>query len=280
MTTRNDPSMARVEELLADRALDGLDEEQARELEFAGAAADDSFDLAAAAATVATLDIQPMPAIIAGRILAAVGVPAKVAVQEPTSRDTALVIPIDQLPRRSRAQTFAYLAAAAGLALAIGAWIWASQRAPQVQIVKELVPAPAVTPIELPPAEQRARLVASAPDLETLAWTATDDPNGKGATGDVVWSAAAQQGYMRFVGLAPNDRAQLQYQLWIFDATRDQAFPVDGGVFDIASTGEVIVPISAKLRVTKTAMFAVTIEQPGGVVVSKRERIVVLAKRA
>ena len=52
---------------------------------------------------------------------------------------------------------------------------------------------------------------------------------------------------------------------------------VDGGVFDVTSTGEVIVPITAKLRVDDATLFAVTVEQPGGVVVSKREHIVVAA---
>ena len=82
---------------------------------------------------------------------------------------------------------------------------------------------------------------------------------------------------MRFKGLAANDAKQIQYQLWIFDADRPEATPVDGGVFDVASNGEVIVPISAKLPVGKPTLFAVTIERPGGVVVSKRERIVVTA---
>ncbi len=95
----------------------------------------------------------------------------------------------------------------------------------------------------------------------------------------MVWSSAQQRGSLRFVGLAPNDPTQYQYQLWIFDNARDQAFPVDGGVFDVASAGEVTVPVSAKLRVTEPAIFTVTVEAPGGVVVSKRERIVVTATR-
>jgi len=92
-----------------------------------------------------------------------------------------------------------------------------------------------------------------------------------------VWSASAQQGYLRFVGLAPNDRAVVPYQLWIFDKTRDDKYPVDGGVFDVAASGEVIVRIDPKLHVNDAALFAVTIERPGGVVVSKREHIVVTA---
>ncbi len=46
----------------------------------------------------------------------------------------------------------------------------------------------------------------------------------------------------------------------------------------MSSAGEVVVPILAKLHVDHATLFAVTVERPGGVVVSKRERIVVTAK--
>ncbi len=55
-------------------------------------------------------------------------------------------------------------------------------------------------------------------------------------------------------------------------------YTLRSSVFDVSSTGEVIVPIAAKLRVDDATLFSVTIERPGGVVVSKRERIVVTAK--
>jgi anti-sigma-K factor RskA len=49
-------------------------------------------------------------------------------------------------------------------------------------------------------------------------------------------------------------------------------------VFDIPpGENEVIIPITAKLQVRNPAAFAVTIEKPGGSVVSSRDRIVVLA---
>jgi anti-sigma-K factor RskA len=84
---------------------------------------------------------------------------------------------------------------------------------------------------------------------------------------------------MRFTGLAPNDRARWQYQLWIFDKRRDQRYPVDGGVFDIpAGAAEVLVPIHARLPVGEATMFVVTVEPVGGVVVSSRERIALIAK--
>ena len=44
------------------------------------------------------------------------------------------------------------------------------------------------------------------------------------------------------------------------------------------SSGEIVVPINAKLRAQQPEMLAVTIEKPGGVVVSKREKIAALAK--
>ena len=52
---------------------------------------------------------------------------------------------------------------------------------------------------------------------------------------------------------------------------------MDGGVFDVSADGEVIVPIDPKLGVVDPTLFAVTIEKPGGVVVSSRERLPLLA---
>lgn len=183
-------------------------------------------------------------------------------------RQAAETVPL----RRASRSVAPWLAAVACLVIAAGAVWWGIQQRGEIK--------PIASPIASTPASDRASLVASATDLAKLAWTVTPDPNTRGATGDVVWSAAQQKGYMRFVGLTPNDPGQYQYQLWIFDKTRDQAFPVDGGVFDVGSNGEVIVPISPKLHVNDLALFAVTVEKPGGVVVSKRERIVVTAARS
>lgn len=289
----------RAQELLLQRATDGLDDHEAAELAALGVEHDVSFDLAAAAIDLATLEVEAMPAGVADKVLVAAGVPlqrasqlpstlAGVAPPRPISTTTPPpaepapapadpgVIPIDRVRKRPRINV-AVVAAAASIAIAAGAVLWATQRPPkEVTKIVEVPVEPPPKPLPTP-AEARAQLLASAGDVTTYAWTATQDPNAIGASGDVVWSPSAQTGYMRFVGLTPNDRAQVQYQLWIFDKHRDQAFPVDGGVFDISSTGEVIVPISAKLKVDEPVLFAVTVEQPGGVVVSKRERIVVTA---
>lgn len=109
-------------------------------------------------------------------------------------------------------------------------------------------------------------------------WAPGGDPAGRDVGGDVVWDARTQTGYMRFVGLRRNDPSSEQYQLWIFDARRDQRYPVDGGVFDVDDSGEAVVPIRARLPVGSPLMFAVTVERPGGVVVSDRSRLVVVAR--
>ena len=84
---------------------------------------------------------------------------------------------------------------------------------------------------------------------------------------------------MTFRGLPANDPTRTQYQLWIFDQNQDERHPVDGGVFDIApGSSEAVVPITAKLAVHTPTLFAVTIEKPGGVVVSSRQRLVLAAK--
>jgi hypothetical protein len=95
-------------------------------------------------------------------------------------------------------------------------------------------------------------------------------------SGDIVWDNERQEGYMRLIGLERNDPQVSQYQLWIFDENQLEATPIDGGVFDVTGT-EVIVPIQAKLRVKKPYLFAITVEQPGGVPRSAREKIVQIA---
>jgi len=265
------PMDPRTEELLVERALRGLDDDEHRELQQRGAEDDDSYDLAAAAILLATTPVEAMPAELANKVLAAApaGPPSTlVGVVAPTIGKPAPVASLqDQREKQTkrRSSLVPWLAAAACLLVAIGAWLWAGRDGKHTSA--------------LPIAEARAELLRSAPDVTTIEWKATDDPAAKGALGDVVWSQTRQLGYMRFRGLAVNDPKQYQYQLWIFDKGRDDKYPVDGGVFDITPSGEVIVPIKAKLAVDEAAMFAVTVERPGGVVVSKRERIVVIAAR-
>ena len=139
---------------------------------------------------------------------------------------------------------------------------------------------PAVAPVASTPMQLRDSLLSADSATDRLAWTATKDSSARTASGDVIWSARAQRGVMHIVGLQANDRRRWQYQLWIFDKTRDQKYPVDGGVFDIpAGQTDVYVPIDARVPVGDAVMFAITVEPAGGVVVSTRERIALLATR-
>jgi Anti-sigma-K factor rskA len=259
----------RLNELLVDRALYALDASEQAEVRALGGEDDASFDMAAAAVTLAASPwAEPLPRALADRILAA---------------SPAAVVPISQArdardARASRALP-AWLVAAAAMFLAGAGWTWGvSQRAKtEVVLVPSPPPAPSTPPALLTLKEERDALLTRAKDTTKLEWHDTKDPASREATGDVVWSATEQRGYMRFTGLEPNDPTKAQYQLWIFDKDRDARYPVDGGVFDVSSKGEVVVAVAPRLRVATPTLFAVTVEKPGGVVVSKRERIVVTA---
>ena len=156
----------------------------------------------------------------------------------------------------------AWLSVAASIALLLSVWL--PSRTDQIASLQQ----------------QRDKLIASASDIVRSKWesTALEQKQGK-ELGEVIWSSAAQQGFMTIRGLPINDATKEQYQLWIIDPSRDEK-PVDGGVFDIASDVESIVPIQAKLRVDKPTVFAITVEKPGGVVVSDQKRMPLLAKIA
>jgi len=128
------------------------------------------------------------------------------------------------------------------------------------------------------PTEMRNELMSSAPDLEKATWSAGKMPDVSGVSGDVIWSDKQQAGYMRLKGLPANDPKKEQYQLWIYEENQGEKTPIDGGVFDVAENGEIIIPIDAKLQAKNPKMFAITIEKPGGVVVSKGEKVAAIAK--
>lgn len=255
----------RAEELLINRALGTLDREESIELEallaLDPALDDDRFEFVAASLDLA-LDgrDEPMPEHLRTRVQQDAEVFYGVHQQ-------ATIHPLPR--RRSRS---------AGRSAPGGAWRALATAAVVLLLVWvawSLQPGGEQTTA---PREVYSRTVASN-DLVRWDWTGTDDPTAESVSGDVVWSSLRQEGAMKIGGLAANDPGEFQYQLWIFDQERDKRFPVDGGVFDVPSgADEVIVPISAKLDVDRPYLFAVTVEKPGGVVVSSRERIAILAQ--
>lgn len=111
---------------------------------------------------------------------------------------------------------------------------------------------------------------------DAIKWT-WEDVDGKGISGDLVWDTKGQSGSMKISGLPKNDPSEKQYQLWIIEENgRDK--PVDGGVFDITSDGEVYVVMQPKLVASKPSQFVITLEKSGGVVQSNLDELPLLAK--
>lgn len=171
---------------------------------------------------------------------------------EPMPRELAERIrPRASRPAAVRRPAIRWVAVAAVLALAFFFWLRA----------------PAETPLD------EANAVR-------LAWKPVEVEGAFGrVSGEVVWDEASQRGYLVLRGLPVNDPQVEQYQLWIVDGRENRyKHPVDGGVFDSASTDEIRVPIDAKLRVERANTFVLTAEQPGGVVVSDGPFLVVAAR--
>ena len=276
---RGEAAREREQELRADRALFGLDVDEARELSaLAGEQSlndPDSFEIAAAAANLA----------MAGGESANLELPRRVrdsilAASRDFVRDRASA-PIADKPA-SHAPQPATKSAPASVLARRELWGWFAAAAAILVAAWSLTDTVATDAPSDPRSLRDALLAQRAgnpTDVVQVAWTRGEDPTGKRASGEVLWSDRTQQGVMRFCGLAANDPAKSQYQLWIFDKDRDERYPVDGGVFDVpAGDDEVLTLIRAKLPVGQAVLFAITVEQPGGVVVSDRSRLPLLAK--
>ena len=263
------------------RALDVMDSE------LASAYSRDLERAAAAVTLAASGGDAPLPAALSARIAQQAAehfTPAnRVADLGEARASSAAKARVDRSSAPGRAKRFGgygWLAAAACLVLAIFGWERSPPPLPPVAVVQ---PVPVVVPPPEKPAaptaaEERATLLAKTDSLK-ITLGATKDPAAAGVTGDVVWDPVTQRGFLHFAGLASNDPALHQYQIWIFDAGRDKRYPVDGGVFDVpANASEVVIPIRATLMVRKPAAFAVTLEKPGGVVVSGREHVIALGQ--
>jgi hypothetical protein len=269
MSPSSGDNLTRLHELLADRATQGLSEHEHSELATLLTAhpgeEDRSYEFIAAALDLpVVLDearrAEPMPEHLRTRVENnAIGWLARSRGLSiaPAPEGAPASVPSAPTPVAVRTTPLAplapWLAAAACLLLAIAGW-WPRQ---------------ASGPAE-PPAPTLARLyeqLKSSPSAQLASW---NDVGDREITGDIIWDNATQTGVMRFRGLAVNDPAVLQYQLWIFDDARKQFTEfdaVDGGVFDIAQVGdEVLIRVRATLPVTKPYLFAVTTEPPGGVV--------------
>lgn len=308
-TSEND----RLLTLLADQASVGVDASELAELEALLGAGDagglrsddpDWMDLAAAAADLGMLGssggpaaLEPMPASLLASISAeAARFTSGTAATDSPTANLSLVRAADDAPLAGRGPAPAAVraalspAAARGTGAGAGAWMgWLAAAACLAVAAGVWTARPSAsssTPVAVGPSGGNGAglivdSVVARADTLNIDWKPLpDDTCREQCAGRVIWNNELQQGWMVFKGLAVNDPTQFQYQLWIFD--KDQKHPVDGGVFDIAQArfndkGEIVVAIRPAIKVSSPQAFAVTVEKPGGVVVSDQTRIAVLA---
>jgi hypothetical protein len=253
----------RFEELSAGRALGDLTPAEESELlalsEQLGLSPDLGFELLAASLEIDALQgtLEPLPDALASRLR------KSAAAQMPAESACIIRPPLSVWQTLVRSPFTGWGAAAAILFFAF------------VRPDRETRPGE-MAEFSISAAQADATLRSQATDLVVRPFEGLGDFST--VSGEVTWSDQFQQGYMTLNGIPANDPTQAQYQLWIVDPKRDEA-PVDGGVFDIPSDGfPVVVPIAAKLLLTNPQAFVITLEQPGGVVKSKQEKVVALAK--
>ncbi|MFZ9916579.1 MAG: hypothetical protein ACO3IB_14765, partial [Phycisphaerales bacterium] len=178
----------------------------------------EQFELAAAEFDLADLarsEREPMPAELATRLHALAD-----ALHAPAS--PAIPMRARRAPRPF-SEKVAWIAAAASITIAIASG-W--------PVLREAMRA----------APSRGDFLDTHPNALRASWTATEDIHVVGTVaGEVRFDPATGEGELHIEGLAPNDPALEQYQLWIFDAERDERFPVDGGVFDVACEGRAVI---------------------------------------
>lgn len=282
MSTPVDKRLERLTELLADEAILGLEHHEQSELD--GMFSDgiglgrDDFMKVAGLVQVGLLEQdrfgqQRMPESLRRKL---VEQGQAVVANRRTASNDAIVpgAPQDDKVTPLRPRTAGASVATGKLTSAAG-WLLAAMFALAFVVLRTDSTETASAPVQLADiGAQRSALMAES-DTLVAPWTPPSEAGYEGVTGDVVWNNRRQQGYLRLAGMPANDAQQMQYQLWIVDPDRDKN-PVDGGVFNIpAGQSEVLIAIDAKLAVMDPKAFAITAEQPGGVVVSAGPLLVV-----
>lgn len=290
-----DGGAARRVELLADRATQGLSPAEAVELEALGGGDDDGLDRAAAAldaGLAGRLGREAMPADVRARLLAmgeqwakqvragaGTGMDRRVGtgglrLAAPADGEAARVsggVKPGTLRFRDRlimagSGWGGWFAAAACLGVAaLVATRNPRERVIEVPIVRE-IDAAFKAPVEgFDELMERGEQVVALASVE-------DD----GTEAELVFDPAADKGYLAIAGLDASEDSDLQYQVWLFDAGRDDPHPVNGGLFDVKPVhvgAKIVVPVATRLPVRQPVAFAVTVEPRGGRVVSDGQRV-------
>jgi hypothetical protein len=267
----------RLLDLLADQAVQGLDAADEAELELLLSAAPD-VDAEELQRCAAALDCalagpsaEPLPPTL--RLAVERDLRRLMNAGTPPGRPGVLRLTAPRPVRRWLRPMLTASGWAAAVVIAVGAW-WLIQAERGRRNDNQGPRAENRTEPKPKTAAQELASLRETPGTKTAAGT---KPNAAEHVGEVVWNTERQEGFLRLTGVPVNDPSREQYQVWLFDEERGE-LPVDGGVFDVSGDGEVIIPIRARLTVRKPKIVAVTREKPGGVVVSKKEQIVLLAR--
>jgi anti-sigma-K factor RskA len=265
-------------DLLIKKAVYGLTDAEQRELDELDGVSDDSFEMTTAAIHLAGIDQgEAMPEALRSKITAAASkiFDDRAASEKNTNDQASEYLPVTSLSSRRSFWDWFGWAVAAAACMVLGINIYTTRLKP-VEIGNGPHPTPSPEQ-RLGPEQMREQLIQTAPDMVRVTMGAGTVKDMKPA-GDVVWSDAKQTGYVRLTGLPKNDPSKQTYQLWIVAENQDPKTPVDGGIFDVNSDGEVIIPIDPRVKVSNPKAFAITIEKPGGVPVSKQEKVAALGK--
>ena len=269
-TKNNNPD--RIDQLMVDAATQGLAPQDEAELRDAIERDPslrreaDAYELAATAIELALVSLdtkEAMPASLREKLKAS-------AKQHSAKPSNAAPLKLAGSPVERAADT-----RKPGFAWTDGRYFgWYAAAAAMIALCVLLIQQPGTESKTPPTLAEQYNVLAS--DTNTLHATWAPHPDGDtqrfaNAAGEVIWNNEQQTGYMKLTGLPVNDPTREQYQLWIVDATRgsETTDRIDGGVFNVNAKGEVIIPIDPKIVARKPAVFAITVEQPGGVVVSQ-----------
>ena len=261
----------RLLELLAERALVGLDADQQRELELLLQTHPDfdaeCLDRTAALldTAVAAADTEPLPQSLQDRIRdhSRLGLQTRPSTEDGEgARDRAVgsrdgsgdpsyegalarTLGLDRPSHGRRMhgrEVVAWLAAAACLLVAVFTWTTrpTATPSPMSPTIANIEP-PVTTPgIDTPDpstatptvAQLREQLLASGHDVLHLQLVSNDSGAvAREPGGDIVWSNGLQTGYLRLQGLVKDELPQRQYQLWIIGGDTSGNEVINGGVF-------------------------------------------------
>lgn len=297
MSGTKDDNPDRLDQLMVDAATQGLSPQE--EVELAAELARDAslrFEAEAYELTATEIELalikprqdEALPASLREKLIASAPAHLSLPEQGPRLQLAGTSAQIDTQSKAAFSWTdgraFGWYAAAA----AVVAVCVLLLQPPPTQVIEKIVEKEVPGKVEVakaPPLTDQYAELAQDPDTVRADWgfNAQDgDARFANAAGEVIWNSGKQTGYMKLEGLPVNDPTAEQYQLWIVDGTRASEFTdrIDGGVFDVTSEGEVIIPIDAKITARKPVVFAITAEQPGGVVKSEGTLQVIAAVEA